>query len=220
MHWVERGPEPEGLEEIRARNTPRWVQYYTNGIGSRPTDSQWRQFHSDLEHSFRGLCAYCEETTKGEVDHFRPKSQFPSLVYSWSNWLFACHECNHRKSGNWPVGGYVDPCAISSSDRPELYFVFDTLTGFILPNRSLSPHRRQKAQTTIDDLRLNDLHHLKNRVEWIELFSAAIPADPDGLSDRTREILVHFASRETQLSSLILTWLSDHGYSMEIPESE
>ena len=215
MHWVDRGPEPEGLGHIQARYTPRWVQYYTNGVGDKPTDSHWRRFHDDLNVVFGGLCAYCEETTKGEIDHFRPKSQFPHLVYSWSNWLFACHECNNAKISYWPADGYVDPCAISSLDRPERHFVFDTRTGFILPNQSLSPRLRNKAHNTIAQLRLNDAHHLKKRVGWLELFSAAIRNDPNGLTEEKRQILVRFASRSMELSSLVRTWLSEHGYPIE-----
>ena len=212
MHGVDRGPEPNGLCVIRARYTPFWIQYYRNGVGNPPTDSHWRQFHDDLKRVFGGLCAYCEEITKGEVDHFRPKSKFPDLVYCWSNWLFACHGCNHAKSNNWPVEGYVDPCGTSKLDRPECYFVFDTKTGAVLTNPSLNPRRRQRAQRTVDDLGLNDLHHLKKRVEWLELFSAAIPDAPNGLTTDARKILVHYTSRERQFSSLVRTWLSERGY--------
>ncbi len=220
MHGVDRGPEPNGLGKIRACYTPRWVQYYTKGVGRKPTDSHWRSFHDDLERVFGGLCAYCEEITNGEVDHFRPKSKFPDLVYCWSNWLFACHDCNQAKSSSWPAGGYVDPCAMSKSDRPECYFAFDVQAGVILANPSLSPRLRQKAQRTIHDLRLNDFHHLKNRVKWLELFSAAMPDAPNSLTTETTEILVHFASREMRLSSFVRTWLCERGFPLEDPGEE
>ena len=159
--------------------------------------------------------------TSGEVDHFQPKSKFPHLVYTWGNWLFACHECNHSKLDQWPAAdGYVDPCAISEPHRPEHYFAFDTLTGVIKPNSTLTPLSRQKAQETIDDIGINNLHHRRNRVVWLELFSAAMPANPEGLTGRTRQILMRFASREMQLSSFIRAWLSEHGYPMEDLESE
>ena len=29
------------------------------------------------------MCGYCEEETAGEIDHFRPVSKCPSLVYEW-----------------------------------------------------------------------------------------------------------------------------------------
>lgn len=215
MHWVDRGPEPEGLAQIRHRYTSRWIQYYAHGVGSKPTASHWRRFISYLKCAFNGLCAFCEETTRGEVDHFRPKSQFPDLVYCWTNWLFSCHECNHAKGSSWPTGGYVDPCAISIADRPERHFAFDTINGFIRPDRSLSPLIRAKAQRMINDLGLNDSYHLKKRVEWLLMFSASMPDDPNSLDTSERVTLVHFASRKTQLSSLVRTWLSEHGYPLE-----
>ena len=93
--------------------------------------------------------------------------------------------------------------------------MFETQTGLILPNRSLSPCRRQKAWRTINDLGLNDAHHLKMRVAWLELFSAAMPEDPKGLTAQELANLSHFASREVQLSSLVRAWLSEYGYPME-----
>ena len=212
MHWVDRGPEPSELKTIRNSYTPRWVQHYCQNIGSRPTDSYWLRFHDHLSRAFRDLCAYCEDTTKGEVDHFRPKSKFPTLVYSWSNWLLACHECNHAKLNDWPDAGFVDPCATSKSDRPECHFVFDTHTGLISPNESLNPRRWCMAQETIKALRLNDSHHLKKRVQWLLMFSMAVPDDPNALTTCTKRRLIHFASRKMPFSSLVRTWLIEKGF--------
>ena len=172
MHWVDRGPEPGSLEPIRSAYTLKWVQYYRDGVGTKPTDSRWRKFHADLRQVFHGFCAYCEELGKGEVDHFRPKSKFPDLVYHWSNWLFTCHDCNNAKGEKWPIGGYIDPCAKSVSDHPEYYFTFDTLTGEILPMKGLSSTRRQKAQEMIEDLQLNRGHHLRERQGQLKMLSA------------------------------------------------
>ena len=215
MHWVDRGPEPTELAAIRNRYTPRWVQYYCQGVGNKPTDSHWLRFLDDLKRVFRGLCAYCEETTKGEVEHFRPKSKCPDLVYTWSNWLLACHECNHAKLDTWPAEGYVNPCAASKSERPECHFVFDTQTGLISPHEALDTRRRQIAQETINALGLNDFHHLRNRAQWLLLFSTAMPEDPNALTTCTTRLLVYFASREMPFSSLVRTWLFEHGFPME-----
>ena len=156
MHSVDRGPEPVGLEQIRANYTPRWVLHYRDGNGPRPSDSRWKGFYNDLKEIFGGLCVYCEERHKGEIDHFRPKSLHPELVYSWSNWLFTCRSCNNAKGDKWPPGGYVDPCARSRAAWPEQYFTFDTETGEILPKGGLSPRRRLKALRMIEDLGLNE----------------------------------------------------------------
>ena len=212
MHWVDRGPEPDRLARIRARYTPRWVRFYDSKAGDKPSDSRWRDFSGDLTDAFHGLCAYCEERRRGEVDHFRPKSRYPDLVYAWSNWLFACHDCNHAKGEKWPPRGYVDPCARSRGARPEHFFSFDLLTGEILPKEGLSRARRRKAQSTIDDLRLNEWHHLKNRVGWLHLISAIIPDEPDEMTVESEEQRARFASRTTPHSSITRRWLSEHGY--------
>ena len=220
MHWVDRGPEPSGLAPVRNRYTPRWIDHYNHGVGSKPTDSHWRRFHPDLARVFFGICAYCEEFTPGEVDHFRPKSKFPHLVYSWSNWLLACHDCNRAKSDRWPEAGFVDPCATSASDRPERYFTFDTLTGFVKPHESLDARHRERAEETIRALRLNDIHHMRKRLQRLILFSAAMPGRQDELTNYTTGLLTHLASREVQLSSVVRSWLVERGFSLDrlLPE--
>ena len=215
MHWVDRGPEPDGLEGIRRRYTPAWIAFYKKGVGSRPTDSRWIEFRPDLMRIFSNLCAYCEADCKGEVDHFRPKSRFPELVYEWSNWLFACHDCNHAKLFKWPARGYVDPCANSESARPEHFFEFDTLTGEILPKVSLSQTRRRKAQNTISDLGLNDHHHLRKRLQWLYFVDKIFTGDPDVGGPNLRGIRANLVSITTQYSSVTRSWLTEKGYLQE-----
>ena len=211
MHWVDRGPEPEQLADIQTRYTPRWVGYYRDDDGDKPRDSRWREFSQDLADAFSGLCAYCEKICRGEVDHFRPKSRYPHLVYSWENWLFACHDCNHAKRQRWPPRGYVDPCARSRPARPERFFTFDSETGEILPKEGLIPGRRRKAQMTIDDLRLNEWHHLKNRLVWLQLISACISNEPDELTAEQKKSRAYWSSRMTRYSSITRHWLSERG---------
>ena len=215
MHWVYRGPEPTRLGPIRASYTLRWVQHYRQNIGNRPNDSYWQDFHEDLSKVFGGLCGYCEKRPRGTVDHFRPKSLYPEQVYSWSNWIFACNDCNQAKSNKWPVGGYVDPCAKSSPAHAERYFIFDTQTGEILPKEDLSPRRRHKAQRTIDDLKLNEQHHLKNRLEWLWMLSGIFPDDPDSKDTEFEKYRVHFASRTTPYSGIARAWLSERGHQID-----
>ena len=210
MHWVDRGREPESLSDIRERYTPRWVEHYRNKTGSRPSDSRWRDFHSALSVAFSGLCGYCEENTKGEIDHFRPKSKFPNLVYEWSNWVFACKDCNRTKLDQWPAGGYVNPCAKTLPARPEAFFAFDTSSGEILPKGGLTPQRRRKALQTIRDLGMNDAHHLRNRLRIIVLVTEIIrymPHNYDAVLARLRQII----ARDKPLYSIARTLLNEHG---------
>lgn len=201
MHWVDRGPEPEGLGIIRSQYTPRWVEHYRYGSVPRPSDSRWRDFRADLSRTFFSLCAYCEEIDRGEVDHFRPKSKFPELVYEWSNWVFSCHFCNMSKLEKWPPRGYVNPCAKSRSARPENFFDFDTRTGEIEPRPGLSPERRRKAMAMIDELRLNELHHRQKRLGRIAIISTILSQESN-IVELFKIRLHEYTDRSTELSSV------------------
>lgn len=208
MHHVDRGPEPAGLKDVRHQYTDRWVRYCRAGAGPKPSDAKWRDFVGELEASFHGLCGYCEEVCKGEVDHFRPKGQFPERVYQWSNWIYSCHDCNHAKGDRWPSGGYVDPCARPAAQRPEEFFEFDTLTGEIKPRSGLSRHRAARAKRMIEDLKLNAGHHLKKRRWWVfslREFLGRYDASHAG----DRQFLRRVASRSAPLSSLTRAVLSE-----------
>ena len=211
MHWVDRGPEPAGLDRIRRRYTPSWVQYYRKGIGDRPTDSRWRDFHEILSQRFFRLCAYCEEICKGEVEHFRPKSAFPELTYEWDNWLLACTPCNRAKGDKWPSADYVNPCADLSSDRPENYFTYDTLTGEIIPRDDLSPLMRERAIGMITDLKLNQHHHVRARLDWIQQVRDSFTFTPDSA---VADVIDWLTSRDTQHSSIARALLAELGYAV------
>ena len=216
MHWVDRGSEPLGLVPIRASNTLRWVRYYHCGVGRRPTDSRWRAFHCDLSRAFQGICAYCEEFCRGEVDHFRPKSRFPKLVYDWSNWVLACHDCNRTKNDNWPSSGYVDPCADIELEFPERYFDFDTQTGEMLPMQGLNRHFHTKAHQMIGDLQLNGRHHLKKRKVMLWYLGRFEQSVEDA---KLLQELFPLASRNKPFSSLTRAWLLERGYAIDADHS-
>lgn len=212
MHWVDRGDEPEALAAIRERYTPRWVSYYPDKSGRKPSDSRWREFRGDLEERFSGLCAYCEESCRGQVDHFRPKSRFPALVYEWTNWLYVCPECNQAKGDKWPEQGYVDPCAESEPDRPENYFDFDTRMGYIKPRAGLSASQREMALQMIEHVKLNDFHHVEQRRLLLELLRLSFHPDQTMDSIELEDTINWLVSRSTQLSSLTRAYLAERGY--------
>ena len=180
MRWIDRGPEPGGVQEYARQFTQGWVEYFQDRVGGRPNDSYWRIFRELLGSCSGGICWYCERLCLRDadyggrsptVDHFRPLSRYPELAYKWSNWIFSCRRCNgDNKRDNWPALGYVDPSAADERERPERYFDYDADTGEIVPRPGLLSEAHERALRTIDDLGLNRLDVQFYRLDWIRRF--------------------------------------------------
>ena len=177
MHSVERSPEPDFFDDLRARYT-RWEEL----------DGGGRQSIRDaLIQDFGTICAYCERSCQGAtathegpgeetIDHFRPRNRFPKLWLDWLNLVYACRRCNQAKGGNWPgfsdeivdqvlageddryapVSQYVNPSAVEGQHPAEDLFVFDSETGEMRPSCQLASPEWSIARRTIRDIDLND----------------------------------------------------------------
>ena len=68
---------------------------------------RYQAYKPALRQEFRERCVYCCEPDAGQhhgygVDHYRPKSLFPSLECSYPNLFYACNRCNTWKGSYWP----------------------------------------------------------------------------------------------------------------------
>ena len=188
------------------------MDHYQHGVGNRPTP-RWRPFSGNLRGVFSELCGYCEEETVGQIDHFRPVSKCPSLVYEWSNWIFACPTCNREKSNKCPLEGYIDPCAGEESERPERFFTFHTGTGEMMPKSGLSDSQEKRARQMIGDVNLNASYHLKRRRRLLRELKYHLDRQADDSDDE--EYLSEKVDREFALSSLARALLEERGFSIE-----
>lgn len=50
-----------------------------------------------------GRCMFCEDNCGCQIEHFRPKSIYPGLVFAWVNYLYACGQCNGPKGDRFAV---------------------------------------------------------------------------------------------------------------------
>lgn len=72
-----------------------------------------------LEKTCHFKCAYCEKNirdTYAHIEHYRPKSMYYWLAYSWDNLLLCCDKCNVSKKDSFEVEGTAvqfDPKDIS-----------------------------------------------------------------------------------------------------------
>ena len=190
MRWVDRGPEPAGVAGYDRQFTQGWTDHYGQRRGQPPSDSFWQEFRPLLGSRSNNICWYCERKCPNDeevgglaptVDHFRPRSLFPELVYAWCNWVFSCRRCNEEEKRNkWPEGGFIDPCAAEISDRPESSFDYDFLTGDLIPLSGLPNNMRRKVWDTIDELGLNKLDIKIHRMEHVQNFLNGVLGRPLG----------------------------------------
>ena len=179
MRRVGRGPEPAGVAGYARQFTQGWIDHYGQRMGQPPSDSFWREFRANLGNLTNEICWYCERKCQDEtevgslaptVDHFRPRSRFPELVYAWSNWMFSCRRCNQEKGNKWPEMGLIDPCEAEIGERPENSFDYDLLTGDLIPRVGLADIARRRAWDTIDELGLNKFDVKIHRMEEVQRF--------------------------------------------------
>ena len=182
MHSVERSPEPDFFDDLRAAYT-RWEDL--DG-GDR------QRIRNALMRDFGTTCAYCEQSCQSptlyeephdeSVDHFRPRHRFPNQWLDWLNLVYACRRCNQAKGGNWPgfddalvnqalagedpryvpVSEYVNPSATGGQRPAEDFFVFDAETGEVMPSPQLDSPEWSIARRTIRDIDLNDSERGEN----------------------------------------------------------
>lgn len=86
----------------------------------------YSKHRENLRNDFGRICGYCgksELVTKNsfEIDHFIPQRLAPEKTEDYTNLVYACYECNRKKSGKWPSEdknvqfidgkGFVDPAS-------------------------------------------------------------------------------------------------------------
>ncbi len=118
-----------------------------------------------------------------EIEHFKPKDWYPQACFAWENYLYACGPCNVRKSNQFAVfigetGKRSNlirkredliyppeqgrPLLINPRREDPLAFFFLDLqgTGEYAPKLGLKSEDVERADYTIDTLKLNGRAHL------------------------------------------------------------
>ena len=118
------------------------------------------QIKTPLFESSNNKCAYCEcklqqSDSYCEVEHFYPKSIYPSKVIDWDNLLPSCKRCNVSKSGH-------------DTGKEKIINPYEELPKehlCIQAFRLYPKNQSQIGRSTIDILNLNDLRLCKPRFE-------------------------------------------------------
>lgn len=128
----------------------------------------WRRAKKELHRAYV-RCAYTSlrlvGSNGGSVDHFLPKSRYPSLAYEWRNYRLARQRLNNHKGDSEQV---VDPFRVRSG-----WFVLSLPSCLIIPGADLDKETSQEVDTTIEVLKLNSDDNLpEERCNWLADWAA------------------------------------------------
>lgn len=108
-----------------------------------------------LSNMTQGHCSFCDGSVGSEsretVEHFRPKTVFPELAYTWDNLFVCCDVCQGKGDG-------FDELLLKPDEQEysfERYFVNNYKTGEIEPNPAADVQDRARALITIRLYQLN-----------------------------------------------------------------
>jgi uncharacterized protein (TIGR02646 family) len=173
---------------------------------SRDIDHVWRDAcHTQQMRSVREVlrqmggmrerCMYCADSRGTDIEHFRPKKLFPSLMFTWENLLLACAGCNDQKGSRFPVDVngaalLIDP----TIDEPWTYLVFDVETGLLIARFDANGVQHPKGTATLEVLPLDReaitqgrRHTLRNLVRAVRAFLATVCETTDQEAKRVAE---------------------------------
>jgi uncharacterized protein (TIGR02646 family) len=172
------------------KNAVKWTQKYLeccDDLNKNPKSmdlkkkkelSENKYRHSAIqkvlkEAMFHGKCAFCERKRDyPHIEHFRPKTDFPSLCFEWNNLLLACEVCNGTsyKGTKFPIDAagiplFINPCDEDPNDHLDFIIEADTASelGFIARVKS----KTIKGETTRTELGLDRPFLLKERAEHL-----------------------------------------------------
>ena len=123
-----------------------------------------------------GICNYCEQSEAGDIEHIWPKRFFPLRAFQWTNYLYACKQCNtgNKLDQAWifdPQSGNIvkkcvremepstqDFCFIDPRTDDPMKFMQLELTDSLFYPRTMENEQersRLKAEKTLEILELN-----------------------------------------------------------------
>lgn len=155
MHKIQRNEPPEGLNE-------RNKEFNKKTHNTKEITAEWSSFSRtelkkrtivQLEKMFKGCCAYCEGKYKGtsfpQIEHFKPKSLYPELMFDYNNMILSCQECNTAKSNT-----YDEKLVNPIEDEPNEHLRYKAYMLYPL---------NERGKYTIDLLKLNSNKRLSNK---------------------------------------------------------
>jgi hypothetical protein len=125
----------------------------------------WRNILDEMHAGYDGICMYCASWTprapqgaslqQSSIDHFMPKSLYPSLAYDWTNFRLCRTDINSNKG----IEQYVpDPFGIQND-----WFQVDFATWRVGPSTNAPQYIYHRIRATFVKLGLNDEFYIEER---------------------------------------------------------
>ncbi len=169
MIFIKRTRDPDLLsgftgEPFRAKLNNLLGYYYTDGgkVDFKPKTRQiWGKAKKQLKQESFDKCAYCEASTAvvahGDVEHFRPKSEYWWLAYCYDNYTFSCQICNQTYKGNtFAIDGAKLPAPRLPRTLPDDEAKLAKLLDDICPDPSIVAQDDVKLYFAREDAHLPD----------------------------------------------------------------
>lgn len=114
MRWIKLIKIDKNLEDIPEKLTNKSTKQAFDvhiSEGKYSDENNDRRYTSSgirnkLNAIYNNKCAYCEKKVLDaeiSIEHYRPKSIYYWLSYSWDNLLFCCQTCNQNKGNNFDI---------------------------------------------------------------------------------------------------------------------
>ena len=166
-------------KQVDIDTIPDYSEKVTKGkdLWKKKSRTQFKKIREKLETLCVGKrrCNYCEDSVADEVEHIKPKDLYPSQVFIWENYLFACGNCNGPKSNSFavftgenvvevsrkrgaPVIAPQDGNEVFINPRvndPMQFLTLDLQSMIFISKPGISNIDKKRAKYTIDILKLN-----------------------------------------------------------------
>ncbi|MDX1957892.1 MAG: retron system putative HNH endonuclease [Leptospiraceae bacterium] len=138
----------------------------------------------ELAKIYFSKCAYCETRIEAtEIDHFRPKSIYYWLAFSWDNLLISCRTCNSKKWDQFKIKNQRE--VYDPNDRANIHSLGLKYNlsedQFLINPEQVDPEalieyelngsiqsNDEKMNSTIKELKLNRGFLIQNRKSLID----------------------------------------------------
>lgn len=185
MRKFARAGEPAICTENSAKWNAQWVERRKSKPGAPFSwyviDAKSAREHllPHLHAQSEGHCCFCDAFPVGGVsnetiEHFRPKSKFPELAYTWTNLYYCCDACQNAKREQWDELLLHADAAEYSFSR---YFEFDFTTGGVKPNPLASEEDQRRAMITVKLYDLDSSARRRNRLDEAEKYAKCQPGE-------------------------------------------